>query len=73
MKIEEQNLNEPQKPQLNIPVVSHSCKFRQYGDEERLCSRCGYVIGGKGDIDKQLEFMINNGYPIPSCGINNCG
>jgi hypothetical protein len=24
MKIEEQNLNEPQKPQLNIPAVSSS-------------------------------------------------
>jgi hypothetical protein len=65
--------NTKNEQQCVIHVVSHSCNFKQYGDEERLCSKCGYVIGGKGDINKQLEFMINNGYPIPSCGINNCG
>lgn len=28
MKIEEKNLNEPQKPQLNIGAVSSSCGFQ---------------------------------------------
>jgi hypothetical protein len=53
-----------------ILVVSIGCVFRQYGEEERICTKCGYIINGKGDVNKQIEFMINNGYPIPNCGIN---
>ena len=65
----DKDLNELKETYL--PIVSHSCKFKQYGDEERLCSKCGYVIGVKGEVNKQLEYMINNGYSIPSCGVNN--
>lgn len=58
----------------DLIVVSHGCNFRQYGEEERKCTKCGYVIGGgkffDGDINKQLECMIKAGYPIPKCGIN---
>lgn len=36
MKIEEENLNEPQKPQLNIPAVSGSA----YIAETRECGNC---------------------------------
>lgn len=46
MKIEEQNLNEPQKPQLNIPAVSGS--FYGIGEMCKRCSGDGWVFHSKG-------------------------
>jgi len=52
-------------------VLNYGCSFRQYGDEERICTKCGYVISSKGNVNESLEFMINNGYEVPNCGVNN--
>lgn len=37
MKIEEQNFNEPQNPQLNIPYIIGSLKFHLEVNAGRLC------------------------------------
>jgi len=73
MKIEVENLNEPQKPQLNIGAVRRSCLIVKYGEVERLCKKCGYVMWeeeGKSN-DEIIDNMVKAGYDAPSCR-NNC-
>lgn len=58
-----------------IKVESYNCDFKQYGDEERLCKKCGYVITSDRKVFKDdresLEYGIDNQeYNIPDCGIN---
>ena len=43
-----------------------NCDFKQHGDEEMVCQKCNYVIGG--DISS-LETMLNMGYITPNCGV----
>jgi len=47
------------------------CKFRMYGDVEKLCIKCGYIIwfNGKDTDLTVLNNMVNSGYPIPNCNI----
>lgn len=53
-----------------MKILAYNCTFKQYGEEERKCSKCGYTIGGSGDIIKQLEFLIGDDEnQIPNCGI----
>ena len=46
MNLEEQNSNEPQKPQLNIGAVSGS--FYGIGEMCKRCSGDGWVFHSKG-------------------------
>lgn len=72
MKNKEQNLDNPQNPQLNIPVVRRSCLIVQYGEVERLCKKCGYVLWeeeGKSN-DEIIDNMVKAGYDAPSCRNN---
>jgi DNA polymerase III alpha subunit (gram-positive type) len=48
MKIEEQNLNEPQKPQLNIGAV-----ISRY-----LCDECGW-IGTRAEMKNEQDIDYN--------------
>ena len=70
--LENENLNETQKPQLNIGAVRQSCLIVQYGEEERLCKKCGYVLWeekGKSN-DEIINNMVKAGYDAPTCRDN---
>lgn len=59
--------------ELSKTDVRRSCNIVPYGDEERLCRTCGYVLWeDKGKTNEDiLNDMINSGYPSPNCK-NNC-
>lgn len=51
-----------------LTVTSYSCRFVDYGDVERRCTRCGYVIWKNGKTDNEVLIdMISHGYPLPGC------
>lgn len=49
--------------------VRRSCNIVQYGEEERLCRTCGYVLWeDKGKTNEEIiNDMVKNGYPKPNC------
>lgn len=48
------------------------CFIVQYGNEERLCKKCGYVMFNDKDMtDEQIiDQMIEDGYSVPPCRNN---
>ena len=48
------------------------CKFKDYGNEERLCSKCGYVIPNHNNVHeddiKEIKNLLELNFPIPKCG-----
>ena len=67
MNIEEQNLNDPQKPQLNIGAVRHSCSFCQfYRCEEVGDSDYGAVYAEKPTCQKYLDTDPETEEDIPN-------
>lgn len=53
-----------------IIVGKVNCFFFNYGEVERKCYRCGYVIEKTSDDKKNLQETINSTGEIPKCGIN---
>lgn len=49
--------------------VKRSCNIVQYGEAERLCRTCGYVLWeDKGKSNEEiLNDMAKIGYPKPDC------
>lgn len=52
-----------------MEIKATVCNFRQYGDEERKCSRCGYVIPSTNDDTKALAETIKSTGEKPLCSI----
>lgn len=50
-------------------VNDQRCNIQPYGDEERICKECGYVLWEeKGKKDEEIiKNMIEFGYPTPEC------
>jgi hypothetical protein len=54
---------------LNLFDVKKKCFFLKYGEVERICNNCGYVIWekeGKSN-DEIIDNMIKAGYEAPIC------
>lgn len=68
MMNKEQN-SEKREKALRIGSVTHRCTFKKYGDVEKRCLKCDYIIPFDADIDDSivLENMIKSGYPLPDC------
>jgi hypothetical protein len=52
-------------------IKSFECNFVNYGDVEKRCTKCGYIIEkvhAKNEKDILCD-MINNNYPPPDCEI----
>ncbi len=54
------------------PYVSRrsDCIFRMYGEEEKICSKCGYVIPVTKDDLKALDDTIKSTTELPKCRHN---
>jgi hypothetical protein len=46
-----------------------ACDFKPFGEEENVCTRCGYVIWASKSktYDEIVKQMIENGYDTPDC------
>ena len=51
------------------PLLANRCSFRPYGDEENICTKCGYVTwtSKSKTYDEIVQQMIDSGYPAPDC------
>ena len=52
--------------------INYSCTFVKYGDVEKKCTKCGYVIWHNGITDDGaiLKEMMESGYGYPDCKNN---
>jgi hypothetical protein len=46
------------------------CVFKQYGDSERVCKNCGYIIPSTDNDEAALIRTIESVHEIPSCDLN---
>lgn len=46
------------------------CHFRMFGDEEKICSKCRYIIPVTDDDSKALEETIKSTTELPKCRQN---
>jgi len=45
-----------------------NCKLIPHGNEEKICTKCGYITWKSDKEDVEIiEDMINSGYSIPGC------
>jgi hypothetical protein len=67
--LENENLDKEGTTQLNMDTVRRNCVIVQYGSEERLCRKCGYVLWDeKGKTNEEIiGNMVKSGYKSPSC------
>ena len=54
-----------------LPVIRRSeCHFRMFGNEEKICSKCRYIIPVTDDDSKALEETIKSTTELPKCRQN---
>lgn len=56
--------------QFYLSVLSHRCSFKNYGEEERKCRECGYVVPNTNNDAKALIDTINATNEKPKCVYN---
>lgn len=68
----DKTLKESVNSALRKTNVRRSCNIVPYGEEERLCRTCGYVLWeSKGKSNEEIiNDMAKNGYPKPNCMVN---
>jgi hypothetical protein len=71
MNTEKSSLEAENQPSCS-GAVKRSCLIVQYGEEERLCKKCGYILWekkGKSN-DEIIDNMAKAGYDAPKCRDN---
>lgn len=61
--------NSNENPTDAKPLLVNCCSFKPYGEEENICTKCGYVTWASKSktYDEIVQQMIDSGYPAPDC------
>jgi len=58
---------------MNKNTFLNKCNFILYGEVENKCTKCGYIawVNKKKTFSEIILDMVDNGYPMPDCMLNN--
>jgi ribosomal protein L37E len=64
-----QPLNSAECGNKSKPMLANRCSFKPYGEEENICTKCGYVTWSSKTktYEEIVQQMIDSGYPSPDC------